>query len=253
MRLALGLMVHEDLGFLALHMPVYGNCVDGVIAVVETEAEREACLDCLADSVDLEQVDVSVIVRDFHNSWSGMYNEVIAHAEFEHYDAILRLDPDEAIFARDVVAIRELLETYTVLCLARYNFWADRLHYTPGLYPDWQARVWRLDKGIRLGGRHHEGLVWTQHGLFEGDPQADTPRQVLRVPSLNIFHYGWIGRQRMLERDLHYLNVAREQAGHPPLTERPEGREFPTRHNIPFRGSQPIDPAIVGAVAPFEE
>lgn len=253
MRLALGMMVHNDSHWLRLHLPVYVCYLDGIVMVVETERERQDCLNCLASFINLKLIDVSVIVRDFHNSWSEMYNHVINHAERERYDAILRLDPDEAIFERDVIAVRTLLNRYSILCFPRYNFWQDRLHYTPGIYPDWQARAWVLHKGIRLGGQHHEGIGWLQYNMFEGDPIADTPRQVLRVPHLHIYHYGNVGRERILERDLHYLNVEREKAGHPSLTERPTEREFPTRHSIPFAGDQPIDPLDAGIYAPFEE
>ncbi len=251
LKLCLGMMVHNDAHWLRLHLPVYANCFDGMIVVMEP-IETPADYACIAALTTITP-NFTVYQHEFNNDWSEMYNHVIDGAEEWGYDAIVRLDPDEAIFPHDVQAIRELLETYSVLCFARYNFWQDRLHYTPGIFPDWQARAWQLNKGIRLEGQHHEGIFWPKYNLFEGDPVADTPRQVLRVPNINIYHYGNVGRERILERDLHYLNLGREEAGHPPLTERPADREFPTRHNIPFRGPQPLDPNVIGLYAPFEE
>lgn len=247
MKLALGMMVHNDEHWLRLHLPAFAHCFDGIVAVSDEWKDRSDFF------LTRSGYPGYIRTQPFNNNWSEMYNHVIDLAEELGYDAIVRLDPDEAIFPRDVDAIRTLLETYTILCFARYNFWGDRLHYTPGIYPDWQARAWRLNQGIRLGGQHHEGIGWLQYGLYEGDPVADEPRPVLRVPSINIYHYGNVGRARILERDLHYVNVAREEAGHPPLTELPEGRAFPTRHSIPFHGPQPVDPAVVGAFAPWEE
>lgn len=260
MRLALGMMVHDDLDFLRLHLPAYAHCFDGIIIVVETRKETETLVRVLADIIPDFNSMVYIMERKFNNNWSEMFNHVLDYTEelgvdaraFEDqpFDAIVRLDPDEAIFPQDVTLIRDLLETYIILCFARYNFWGDRLHYTPGVYPDWQCRAWRLHRGIRLGGQHHEGVGWTQYGMFEGDPVADTPREVLRVPTINIYHYGNVGRERILERDLHYVNVEREKAGHPPLDTLPEGREFPTRHSISFHGQQPIHPRAFGVYAP---
>jgi hypothetical protein len=245
------MMVHHDENWLRLHLPAFVGAFDGVVLVDEVDHAYDKSgheVACAADPLP-----VHIGSYPFNNNWSEMYNHVIENAERLGYDAIVRLDPDEAIFGYDVEVIRELLETVSVLCFARYNFWGDRLHYTPGIYPDWQCRAWRLHKGIRLGGQHHEGVGWTEYGLFEGDPIADTPRQVLRVPSINIYHYGNVGKERMLERDLHYLQVAHEQAGLPIPRERPADRPFPTRHSILFHGLQPLDPYEVGIFAPFSE
>jgi hypothetical protein len=236
MRLCLGMMIHGEYEFLRRHLPVYANACDGFVGVVES---KEECFETANISGSL-RMPGSILVRDFHNNWSEMFNHVIAVAEQQGYDAILRMDPDEAMFDYEVDALRDLLETYSVLCFPRYNFWGDAQHYTPGIYPDWQARAWRLHKGIRLGGQHHEGVGWMDYNLHEGDPIGDAPREVIRVPHLPIYHYGNVGRERMLERDLHYVNVERERAGHPPLSELPPGREFPRRHSIPFHGPQPV-------------
>jgi hypothetical protein len=247
LKLALTMMVRDsEVDFLRLHLPVIADCFDGLVAVYD---EREG----IQAAMYLMSIGAVVRHHPFTNSWSAMFNHAIDDAEQLGFDALLRLDPDEVMFARDIEAIRDLLKEYTLLCLSRYTFWLDRLHYTPGSFPDWQARVWLLNKGVRLGGQHHETINWAQFGLHEGDPFADTPRQVLRVPTLAIYHYGGIGRERILERDFHYLNVAREQEGLPPLAERPADRPFPTRHRIVFHGPQPIDPDVCGLYAPYKE
>lgn len=246
MKLALGMMIHHEEAWLKLHLPVIADCFDFIVVVCEPGDEG-------IPFFSNQNVPTHIYEHPFNNNWSEMYNRVIQHAEDLGCDAIVRLDPDELLFPEDISAIRQLLTEYKILCFARYNFWADRLHYTPGIYPDWQARAWVLNQGIHLGGQHHEGINWLELKMYEGDAFADTPRQVLRVPTINIYHYGNVGRERMLERDLHYVNVDREKAGHPPLTELPKGREFPTRHSIIFHGRQPIDPETVGIYAPYKE
>lgn len=256
MKLALVMMIHiGDAPWLKLHLPSIADCFDGAVIVADPREALHDEMEALDvfDHPDLYASRSALVTREFDNNWSAQFNAGIEEAERRGYDALIRLDPDEAVFPSFVDGVRSLLETYSVLCFSRINYWKSRLRYTPGLFPDWQCRAWQLGKGIRLGGQHHEGVNWLQYGLAEGDPVADTPRQVLRVPHLPIYHYGNVGRERILERDLHYLNVARETEGHPPLTERPVDRAFPTRHSVPFRADQPLDPNIVGVYAPFKE
>lgn len=252
MKICLGMMVHRDSHWLNLHLPAFVRYFDGIVAVGQPDNDDEtvnAIVQCRRLGISGEYYEYP-----FNNNWSEMFNHVIDHAESSHekYDAIIRLDPDEAMFGADISTAAALLTQYAILCFPRINYWQDRLHYTPVIYPDWQARAWQLNKGIRLGGAVHEGIGWTKHNMFEGG-QDDTPREVLRVPSIPIHHYGNVGKERILERDLFYLNLERQKAGLPVLTERPADRAFPTRHNIMYHAQQPIDPIAVGLYAPFKE
>jgi len=240
MKIALAMMVTEgEAPYLRLHLPVYKCAVDGIMVVFERGEYIEDEVAAIKSSFP----EPEWIVRDFHNDWGEMFNfgiDAVEHSQCR-YDALLRIDPDEAMFSSDVDKVRSYLETYDLLWLSRINYWMDREHYSPQYGHDYQARAWRLNCGIRLSGQHHESVSLSQH------------TQVNYLPDVTIHHYGDIGRERVLKRDLHYLNVAREQAGHPPLTERPADREFPTRENVLYTGPQPIDPNVVGKYAPFKE
>ena len=244
MKLCLGMMVHDDLNYLELHLPTMADCFDGIVAVVETEQEARDVHELFRLRSTGDFWGKWVIVKQFNNDWSEMFNHVIYKAEQLKFDAILRLDPDEVMFPHDIDKVRQMLVQYDLLYLSRVNFWMDRLHYSPQYGNDYQGRAWRLNECIRLGGKHHE----SPRGVGNKHPILTE-----QLPDVAIYHYGDVGRERILKRDLHYLNVAREQAGHPPLTERPADREFPTRENVVYNGKQPLDPYKVGIYAPFTE
>jgi hypothetical protein len=208
--------------------------VDGIVIVVQ-DAEK-------AQEVRSLWPTLHVIVRPFHYHWGEMFNHVIGEAETCGYDALLRLDPDECMFGSDIAGLRSLLDEATLVRFPRYNFWGDRLHYVPVWWPDFQTRAFPLHQDIYYEGQHHEAL------------RTEQPRQSIEADT-PIFHYGWVGKRRILERDLHYLNVEREKEGLAPLGEFPYAREFPSPPAVPvlFDGAQPLSPALVGMYAPFEE
>lgn len=238
MKLALLMMVHAgEAPYLRLHLPVFAKCFDGIMIIFERGQDIETEVEAVRDA----RSDVEWIVRDFDGDWAKMLNQGIEAVELSgiRYDAVLRLDPDEAMFPEDIIDIRMSLEHDPVLALPRYNFWGDRLHYIDKhpWWPDHQTRAFRLNCGYHYEGQHHEHLV------------ADR----VMVDPAPIYHYGWVGKQRILERDFHYLQVAREKEGLPPLAERPADREFPQHEVAEFKGVQPIDPNVVGIYAPYQE
>lgn len=239
MKLALGMMItHGEAPYLRLHLPIMAQAIRSVVIVIDPHEDLKDELRALDDAPFSL---LTTIHREFENDWAAQFNAVIEHAERCGYDAILRLDPDEAMFPADINTVRDLLATHPVWHFPRFNFWGDRLHYAcaPNWYPDWQVRAFKLNRDYRYGGQHHEGLIHPGVESFCA-PAA-------------IFHYGWASRQGILNRDFHYLQVAREKEGLPPLTERPADRAFPTQETAIFEGSQPLDPNVVGLYAPWSE
>lgn len=228
MKLALGMMFCKgEINWMKLHLPEFTWCFDGIVAVTDDLSGDEPFY-------LTRHFSGHVYSHPFNSDWSEMLNHLIDHAESEGYDAIARIDPDEAIHVSDIAILRAELEMQDVLFLPRFNFWEDRYHYLPEWYPDFQARAFRLNKGIRYVGKRHEHLNTTAGA----------------ITSATLFHYGWIG-PGVLRQDLKYLNYARIDAGLLPLAERPTDREYPQHSPVYFEGIQPLDPAIVGATAPW--
>lgn len=246
MKLALCIMFTNELPYLKLHLPVYANSFDGIVALTDgrtTDGSIEY----------LESLGAQVRIHEWHNHWGDFATALFAMAEQLNYDAACRIDPDECLMADAGCQIKEYLDgKATLLCLSRREFVLDRCHIRTDNWPDYQARAWLLNRGIVVSGQHHEGVNYLAHGLSPDIQNQE--RHVVYTGDPCIYHYGNIGRQHVLERDLHYVNVAREQAGHPPLTERPADRPFPVWPAVEeYAGVQPIDPQEVGIYAPFTD
>lgn len=237
-QVALGMMVYNELPWLELHFKDVFNNFPGAVVVdsYSTDGTTEF----------LESLGVRVIQREFHDNWSEHFNHVINQAEDDGYNGIIRLDPDESMHASDIVAAQSLLKTYKLLCFSRYNFWGDRMHYCPQLFPDWQARAWQLGLGIRLEGKRHEGVNFGNFNLTENYSDLLESHDVVRAPHLRIYHYGDI-----VDRTLKYMNYSRIDQGLEPLKELPEGQPPAWRFNIPYIGTQPYNLSHIRLRAPF--
>lgn len=239
MRLCLLMMVTAgEAPYLRMNLPHIANEFDGVVVVWQRGQDIEQEVQVFRDSVQQSER-LEWIVRDWHNDWSEFLNAGIEMAEQSHYDAVMRLDPDETLFSADVSRIRALLEQYDIVAFPRRNFFGDRLHYATSHWPDYQRRGIRLHKGTRYKGQHHEG------------PHCEGPHYV--AEDIVIYHYGWVGKPRIRERALHYMNVAREGTDLPKLTEYPPEAETPVWPTEPYDGPQPVDPREVGIFAPWSE
>lgn len=256
MKLCLMMMIQRsDFDWLEIHLPVYAHTFDGLYIISDFIVSRPEEFYLRAWTGDIPYVYVQ---RAFNDNWADYLNSLIGSVEQPQrleqqrlsevarmlkkprYDAVMRLDPDELIFPEAVETTRKLLEKYDIVSFPRHNFWMDRHHTVPALYPDYQTRAWKLGRGIHYEGKRHESLTWDNGNIS------------VSVPEPHIYHYGDIYLPNILNRDLKYLNYARIDAGHEPLLERPADRPVPHRDSVLFTERQPLDPSEVGEYAPFE-
>ncbi len=230
--IALGMMVYNEAHWLKLHLPIMLAAVDGVVAVDSASTDGTPEL--------LESMGVQVFQHEFHCNWGEHFNHVIRHAEALGYDTMLRLDPDECMFADDIRLVRNLLGKHHLLRLPRFHFWEDRLHYVPEKFPDWQWRAWRLNEGVYLEGQYDEMVVGSPEWRIGEYYAPDDERHILDMLDCPIYHYG----------DL--VNPA-VRYHHPNRNRLPDSVTHIWRNAIPFEREQPLDPSIIGLRAPFEE
>lgn len=229
MRLCLALAFQDEAHWLRLHLPVFAGAADGLVGLDGGSVD---------DSADVFRAFGGVVhQRAFDWHFSAHMNALIAACQAEGYDAMLRLDPDEAIYPALVENVRAWLADHDAVALRRYGFIGDRLHHNPRWLPDFQVRAIRLGVGLRYDGAVHEQLNYT-----DGYRMAYSAND----PLLHIYHYGWI-----LPLDVRREREARYAAlvgGNPdPAAHLVEG--YPYRE--PYTGQQPLDPAEIGAMAPF--
>lgn len=248
MRLALCIMFSRgELPYLKLHLPVYKDHFDGIVALTDDRTDDGSI-------AYMRQIGARVYVLPWREDWGWSVSRLFEFAEESNFDAAMRLDPDECIFSEAPDTIRYDLENKaTLLCFSRYEFFADRNHYREELFPDWQARAWRLNRGIKVEGKRHEGINFFDAGLREGEGINPNER-VMRVNAPQIFHYGYVGKQKLRENQLKYLNYSRVDHGMEPLLTLPPGT--PEINNVKtahFPWDQPISTKICGIYAPWKE
>ena len=163
----------------------------------------------------------------------------------------MRMDPDEMLEAGAGKDIKQMLsEEATLIVFPRHEFFGDRLHVRGNLYPDWQARAWRLNRGIIVGGKRHEGINFMRHGLSE--QTSDPEIRVMRVTNPHIFHYGWSSRHAIWDNMVKYQSHAQIEAGGPPEVNFPPDQPIADHPTVRFFGRQPLDPELCGIHAPWD-
>lgn len=250
MRIALALMFTNEIDFLKLHVPVTASTFDGIVAYTDP-LTTDGSLACM------NSIGADVITAPWQNDWGWAATLLANYAKELGYDGLCRIDPDEMLERSAGNQIRHLLDKEAaLLVLPRYEFYGDRLHYRKDIYPDWQARAFRLDKGIVVGGKRHEGINFVQHRLSE-NPDTPPDRRVIRTGTngfepIHIYHYGWSSPRAIRDSQIKYQSHAQVLAGGPPEvapTYDPQPPDWPT---VEFEGPQPLDPLEVGIYAPYQ-
>jgi hypothetical protein len=231
MRLCLAVAFQNEAPWLRLHLPVFAGAADGLVGLDGGSVD---------DSADVFRSFGGVVhQRAFDWNFGAHMTALVAACQAEGYDALLRLDPDEAVYPEAVTWIAKVLDEYDCVAIPRYSFVGDRLHHGAQWHPDYQVRGLRT--GIGLG---YFGLVHEQVNYAAGYRMAYLPSG---EPQLHLYHYGWI--RPLDERRVRMAKYA-ELMGQD--CTRPEDHlvdGYPPGE--PFTGDQPLDPAVIGAMAPF--
>ena len=245
MKLCLAMMIQNERHWLECHLPtiLHGAAIDGIVALDGGSDDASAStLEVLVNG----RYPLQIGVRRFAWDFGAQANALVELAETLGYDALIRLDPDEAVFPAIFQHVKDqLTPDVPGLCFPRFNFIYDRLHYELGSkYPDHQFRAWWLHRGVRYTNAVHEMPVnpqnyHTWHKCWD-----------------HIYHYALVAPNdaRLFLKCHNYNLLAQGQA---PLTELPAGfvvpQGFADHPATRFPYSQPISPLEVGLHAPFEE
>lgn len=172
--------------------------------------------------------------------WGGNYasarNTLIQFAEEQGADYLFMIDADEAMFPHDIAQLKALAEVHDAIAVPRYEFVKDFGHYDPNLYPDYQCRFFRLNKGMYFKNRVHEMLT-----TEKGDVCLERHYLHAKVPQTPIYHYSRVKPHKELA--LKYINYDRMLKGEEPLRELPEGYDPEAKYwekCEPFTNDHPL-------------
>jgi glycosyltransferase involved in cell wall biosynthesis len=233
MNVCLGIILKNEEPMLKRHLSLVSFCFDGAIFLDDGSTDRsieiiESECRCPYDIIKRE--------GDFIG-FADKRNEVIKRAEELGYDVMFMLDADECMFQIDIDAIKILSETTEVIALPRYEFTIDFKHYSRHLYPDYQARVFQLNKGYHYRNPIHEIL-------YKNDENASISEQskLLYIPERHIYHYGRCKDRKFLwSKDNDYNRISQglkpiyAEAGDADI-----GKDIFTETSEEFIGEQPI-------------
>lgn len=243
MRICLAMAFQNEAPLLKLHLPVIIRSY-GFHGMVGLDGGSQ---DGSAD--EFMKHGGVVVNRPFDWNFSAHINFLIDTCEHLGYDALIRLDPDELMWPCALSELGRKLWTshYRLFYLPRYNFWRSRKMYSPYPFPDWQARAFVLNAGVRLIGNVHEQIAPALYGwAFDETGQG----KILMAADSFIYHYG-----EVRSRPLQHLNYGRISRGEPPLAELPPDVDpqytNAWRFSVPFGGPQPLDPGVIGEWAPW--
>lgn len=246
MKLAIVMMFSNELPWLKLHLPVFASSFDGIVSITDPKT-TDGSYEYVREISEIDP-----LIRTWTYNWGEFATAVCNYAEAMGFDAVMRLDPDECLMPDAGHEIKRLLTNdATLLVFPRHEFFGDRLHVRADIYPDSQARAWRLNRGIVVGGLRHEGVNFSQHGLSEHSDNPDT--KVLRLRNIHIYHYGWASNAGIRDNQIKYQSHAQVSAGGPPEvapTFDPPLASFPT---VEFNDPQPLNQKLIGSYAPYTE
>lgn len=245
MKFCIGIMFQNEADWLDLHLPVLMESGVGLVGLDGGSTDG---------GVDVIRKHGGVYYENPYK-WPPVHqhNKIIECCEDSGYDGMVKVDPDELFHPEHIAQMAELLEKHKVLRFPTFNFVDDRRHYCPATpwYPDWHARAWRLNIGIRYIHDFHSVPNWSQLGMqVRNDIRDDGERDVLNCGHIHLFHYGEL--KSRYARALRGANVRNAREGKPLIDALPEGTVLRAPFRIPFVGEQPLDPDLCGDRAPVE-
>ena len=231
MKLALGIIAKNEEVMLRKHLPILAPCFDGIIFGDDNST------DGTFDFLENELKCGIIIIPIGGDSFAQKRNDVIEEAEELGYDAILFLDADECMFPEHIENIREMLTKFDVIALARFEFGPDREHYNEKLFPDFQGRAFKLNKGYEYRHKLHEILYIKDH-----EKSVYEEKGFYFTLNNQIYHYGRCKPKEELWLRYHNYNLIQE--GKPTIDKIPEGVDIDMsevfRDVIKFYGEQPV-------------
>lgn len=231
MKIALGMILKNEERMLMRHLGIISKCFDG--AVFLDDGSTDQSLSAIDSNC---HCDYNIGHSNGDISFSEKRNAVIKQAEELGYDAIFFLDADECMFPRDINEVKYFLEYEEIIALPRYEFGWDRNHYDPTIYPDYQGRVFCLNKGYHYQGNIHEILF-----PKDSEKSVEELNKFFKVENAHIYHYGRCRTPEAIaekyERYNRIITGIPEDPNHKPDTQAIHGL---WKNVVEFKGDQPV-------------
>ena len=207
MKVALLLPFKNDLDILQYTLPKIPHELFDELIFLDT-GSTDGSNDLIKKTFDNPHIIYDKITELNWGRWRTM---LMNRAKDLGCDWVFMLDSDETLFKESYEKLIAYMkhEASTLYRLARVNFCAKGM-WSQEFYPDWQARVMKLDAGYYYNDRLH------------AQPKLDGKiAEGQFLPEIQIFHFGWVRDPEKFT--LKQLNYKRTQQGKPVLDKLPAG------------------------------
>lgn len=214
MKIALGIIVKNQRHFLERTLPTYSLTFEHRFAVdfFSDDYTREI----------LDQFGFQVHRQEWPNNYATARNVLIQCAEEAGMDYLIMLDADEALDRKQSEKLQQYANDFDAIVMPRIEFVQDTSHFDDYLFPDFQLRAFKLNKGYHYRNNIHE-MLHDSSGvpLMSVRGGRTKKHRILTVPDVFLYHYGRTAEKSQLA--LKYMNYDRQMKGQPKLDKLPEG------------------------------
>jgi glycosyltransferase involved in cell wall biosynthesis len=214
MKIALGIIVRNQREFLEKTLPTYSFSFEHRFAVdfFSDDYTREI----------LDQFGFVVHRQEWPNNFATARNILIQCAEEAGMDYLIMLDADEALDRNQVIKLQKYAHDFDAIVMPRIEFVQDTDHFDDHLFPDFQLRAFKLNKGYHYKNKIHEMLHDKSGVALMGVRGGRTKKhRILTVPDVFLYHYGRTADKAQLV--LKYINYDRQIKGESKLEKLPDG------------------------------
>lgn len=235
MKIALGIIVRNQREFLERTLPTYSLTFEHRFAVDfhSTDFTNEI----------LGQFGFRVHRQDWVNDYAKARNILIQCAEEAGMDYLVMLDADEALDRHEAIKLQTYAKDFDAIVLPRIEFVQDFEHYDDHLFPDFQLRAFKLNRGFHYRNKIHE-MLHDDSGVALMAVRGNRTKKhtIITMPDVFLYHYGRTAPKAQLA--LKYFNYDRKMKGLAPLTELPAGYDLENakfwERAIPWWGPHPL-------------
>lgn len=235
MKIALGIIVKNQRHFLEKTLPTYFHVFEHRFAV-------DFHSDDFTNEI-LGQFGFQVHRQPLVNDYAKARNILIQCAEEAGMDYLVMIDADEALDRHEAIKLQNYAHDFDAIVLPRIEFVEDFEHFDDHLFPDFQLRAFRLNRGFHYRNRIHEMLHDSSGvALMAVRGNRTKKHQIISLPDVFLYHYGRTAPKEKLA--LKYFNYDRKMKGLGALEKLPDNYNLENakfwERSIPWFGPHPL-------------
>jgi hypothetical protein len=185
MNFYLGMTLKNEEEMLTRHLALVSSCFDFAVFLDDGSTDQSEAVIRVNCKCPFEIIKKTDGFTGFADNRNRIIKSVEDRNQGWFKEAMFMLDADECMFPKDIQSIKNMVEAIPAIALPRYEIVEDFKHQNVNIYPDFQARVFQLDRGYEYRNKVHEILCIKDQPLAVSDTDG-----MFYTKDEHIFHYG---------------------------------------------------------------